>query len=119
MTTDRTLDPAGLERLLEITGGDLEFLEELVDTFIADAATQLDALDGAAAAGDIEGLVRPAHSLKSNSENVGATALGDLARQLEADGRTGAVADATARAAELRTEFGAVHDALLARRAQR
>lgn len=119
MTTDRTLDPAGLERLLEITGGDLEFLEELVDTFLADAVSQLDALDAAATAGDVAGLVRPAHSLKSNSDNVGATALGDLARQLEADGRTGVVPDATARAAVIRAEFEAVHDALLARRAQR
>lgn len=117
MTADRTLDPAALERLLEITGGDAEFVEELVDTFIADAVGQLDALDAAAAAGDIDGLIRPAHSLKSNSENVGAIALRDLARQLEADGRTDGVADPTARAAEIRAEFGVVRDALLARRA--
>ena len=90
MTADNTLDPAGLERLLEITGGDLEFVDELVDTFLDDAEAQLAAMDAAVAAGDPEALVRPAHSLKSNSDNVGATALRDLARQLEADGKAGA-----------------------------
>lgn len=117
MTTDDVLDPAALERLLEITGGDAAFVDELIDTFIDDATTQLAALDAAAASGDIEALVRPAHSLKSNADNVGATTLRDLARQLEADGRTGQVADPAARVAEMRAAFDAVRDGLLVRRA--
>ena len=32
---------AAFERLLEITGGDVEFLDELVDTYLEDAETQL------------------------------------------------------------------------------
>lgn len=119
MTVDPTLDPMALERLLEITGGDVAFLDELVDTFIDDAGGQLDALDAAAAAGDIEALVRPAHSLKANADNMGATALRDLTRALEADGKAGTVDDAVARAAEIRAEFGAVREALLELRAAR
>ena len=39
-----TLDPTAMARLLEITGDDVAFVDELVDTFIDDAATQLEAL---------------------------------------------------------------------------
>ena len=114
-----TLDPAAMTRLLEITGGDQGFVDELIDTFIEDATTQIDALRVAATAGDAEAIVRPAHSLKSNAANVGATDLGELARRLEADGRSGRVPDVDARIATVETEFAAVRDALLAERAAR
>ena len=114
-----TLDPAAMTRLLDITGGDQGFVDELIDTFIEDATSQIDALRAAAAGGDPEAMVRPAHSLKSNAANVGATELGELARALEADGRTGAVPDVDVRVARVDTEFAAVRDALLAERAAR
>ena len=44
-------------------------------------------------AGDTRGLVRPAHTLKSSSANVGALALAEACRVLEAEARTGTVAD--------------------------
>ncbi len=114
-----TLDPEAMTRLLDITGGDQGFVDELIDTFIEDATTQIDALRAAASASDAEAMVRPAHSLKSNAANVGATELGDLARGLEADGRTGAVPDVDARVASVEKEFAAVRHALLAERAAR
>lgn len=119
MTADVPLDPAGLARLLEITGGDQAFVDELVDTFIDDAGAQLADLDAAVAAGDTEGLVRPAHSLKSSADNVGAVTLRDLARQLEADARTGTVPEPGVRVAALRTAFEAAREALVAARAHR
>ena len=114
-----TLDPTAMTRLLEITGGDQGFVDELVDTFIQDATAQIEALRAAATAGDGEAVVRPAHSLKSNAANVGATDLGELARGLEADGRAGRVPDVAARVASVETEFAAVRDALLTERAAR
>lgn len=78
-----------MTRLLEITEGDQGFVDELIDTFIEDAKTQIEALQAAGAAGDIAAVVRPAHSLKSNAANVGATVLGDLCRTLEVDARAG------------------------------
>ncbi|HET7169985.1 MAG TPA: Hpt domain-containing protein [Candidatus Limnocylindrales bacterium] len=114
-----TLDPAAMERLLEITGGDIEFVDELVDTFIDDATTQLDGLRAAVADGDAATAVRPAHSLKSNSVNVGATTLAELCRALEADGRAGTVPDLPGRVAAIDIEFAAVREALLAARASR
>ena len=119
MTTDPTLDRAALDRLLEITGGDVGFLDELVDTFLEDAAAQLDALRDVAERNDVDGLVRPAHSLKSNADNVGALALMTLSRELEAAGRSGAVPDAIDRVAEINDEFGKVRAALLQSRLSR
>jgi HPt (histidine-containing phosphotransfer) domain-containing protein len=119
VTPDDTLDPAALRYLLEVTGGDVAFVDELVDTFLDDAVAQLGAMRAAAAADDVEALVRPAHSLKSNAANVGATRLSELCRGLEADARALAVADGAARVRAVDDEFAAVREALLAERASR
>jgi HPt (histidine-containing phosphotransfer) domain-containing protein len=112
-----TLDPEAMARLLEITGGDQAFVDELVDTFFDDATAQVQALQQASEAGDAEAIVLPAHSLKSNAVNVGATLLGDLCRALEADARAGTVPDMTTRIDAVATEFDGVRAALLAKRA--
>lgn len=119
MTVDPTLDPAGLERLLDVTGGDVAFVDELVDTFLEDAVLQVDTLRKAAAAGDAAEMMRPAHSLKSNSDNVGAVALANLCRAVEAEARAGSVSDPTGRAAAIADEFEAVRAGLLAVREAR
>lgn len=111
-----TLDPGALDRLLEMTGGDPAFVDELIETFLEDAVVQLDALTSAAATGGVDALVRPAHSLKSNSASVGAVRLTELARGLEADARGGPVTDAQARVATLVSELAAVRAALHAAR---
>ena len=114
-----TLDPNAMSRLLEITGGDVVFVDELVDTFLDDATAQLDALRAAGTAHDATAIVRPAHSLKSNSDNVGATVLADLCRSLEADGRAEHVPEMAERIAAIETEFISVRAALLEARAAR
>jgi two-component system sensor histidine kinase BarA len=102
-----------------MTGGELDFVDDLVDTYLEDGARQLAALRTAAAEGDVEGLTRAAHSLKSGSLNVGALALGALARSLEEVGRGGAVPDAGERIAALEASFDDARCALLAERAHR
>ena len=114
-----TLDPAALDNLLEITGGDPAFVDELIETYVADAEQQLAALRAAVASRDDEALMRPAHSLKSSSANVGATRLAELARTIEVDARAGAVPEAAERVAELAAEFTAVRYALETRGATR
>ena len=118
MTSDG-LDPEAFRHLLDITGGDLEFVDELIDTYIDDASVQLEAMRRAAAAGDVEAMIRPAHSLKSSSANVGAAALAEASRALEADARSGAVADVETRVTACAAAFEAARDALLAERAAR
>ena len=117
--TDPAIDPAAFARLVEMTGGEFDFVDDLVDTYLEDGAAQVDALRAAVAAGDIEGLVRPAHSLKSSSLNVGALELGELGRQLEEAARSGVVADAADRVAAISSGFDVVHAALLDERARR
>ena len=116
---ESAIDQATLDHLLDITGGDLEFLDELVDTYLADGETQVAALQAAVVADDTEGLVRPAHTLKSSSANVGALSLADACRALEADARGGAVAGAGERVAAIADRFAAARAALLAERASR
>ncbi len=111
------IDPAAFANLVEITGGDLAFVDELVDTYLDDGAGQIEALEAALASGDAQALVRPAHSLKSGSLNVGALALGDLCRGLEEAARTvDPVPDAAERVAAIAAGFAEVRRALLAER---
>ena len=114
-----TVDQAAFDHLLEITGNDLEFVDELIDTYLADASLQLAAMQAAASSGDAAALVRPAHSLKSSSANVGAMALADICRALEAAARTGDVPDARERVADCDQAFADARAALLAARAAR
>ena len=113
------VDPAAFAHLLEITGDDLEFVDELIDTYLEDAAAQIAAMTAAAAANDAAAMERPAHTLKSSSANVGAIALSEACRTLEADGRAGSVPDAVARVAACAKSLDAVRSELLAARAAR
>ena len=116
--TDRSIDPAALDAMLEMVGGDVEFLDELVDTFLEDAVTQLEAMRAAALA-DAGSLVRPAHSMKTNSANMGAMVLAQLCRDLEARARSGSLDGAVQQVAAAESEFVAVRAELLALRAAR
>ncbi len=109
-----TLDAAVLAALRDSVGGDDAFIADLVETYLADGAGQLDAIEAAVAAGDAAALVRPAHTLKSASYTVGAMRLGDLARSLEQHGRSGGprLDGAPAGAVAARAEWSAVEAAL-------
>jgi HPt (histidine-containing phosphotransfer) domain-containing protein len=113
------IDPATFANLLEMTGGDQEFVDELVDTYLGEGDRLIDNIVVAAAAGRIEDLVMPAHSMKSSSLNVGALSLGELCRRLEEDARGGSVADPVGRAAEISSAFDEARTALLDERERR
>jgi HPt (histidine-containing phosphotransfer) domain-containing protein len=117
--TDPAIDEATFANLLEMTGGDVDFLDELVDTYIADGDGQVAALREAADRGSVADLVRPAHSLKSSSLNIGALALGELCRDLEAASREGTVRDAQARVEAIDVAFAKARQALLDERERR
>ena len=119
LVTDGPIDAATFAGLLEMTGGDIEFVDELVDTYIADGDQQVAALRAAVASGSQDELVRPAHSLKSSSLNMGALALGELARGLEEAARSGAVADAADRVDAIAVAFADARHALLDERGRR
>ena len=79
-----TIDPTVFAELQDSAGA--EFVAELVDTFRAEAPQMLAELRDALAAGAGERFRRAAHSLKTNANTFGATALGAKARELELGG---------------------------------
>ena len=115
MTDPGALDPAAIEALLDLAGGDLDFVDEIADTYVADAPTQVEAIGAAVNAGDDAALGAPAHTLKASSASVGATRLSELARELEAAARSGPVADPADRHRAIRAELALVVAALQAR----
>jgi HPt (histidine-containing phosphotransfer) domain-containing protein len=109
------LDEGVLTELTEATGGDIGFVRELVETYLADTPPQLEAMTAAVEADDADALVRPAHTLKSSSATVGAMRLSSIARELEMAGRTGALeASIRDRLEAARAEWTAVQEAFAA-----
>ncbi len=78
------LDETVVADLLEIMGDD--FIE-LLEVYLRDAPKLVQQIRQAAAAGDIQQLISPAHSLKSSSANVGAMRLSELAKRMELGAR--------------------------------
>jgi two-component system sensor histidine kinase/response regulator len=114
-TDPPVLDESVLGELLESTGDDQAFVEELVATYVADAATHVQEIAAAVEADDADALVRPAHTLKSSSATVGAVRLATVARELEIAGRSGSL-DAAARdaAGTVQAEWQSAADQLQA-----
>ena len=116
MSTDdtTTLDASVLAALSDSVGGDDAFVADLVETYLADGAVQLAAIDEAVRSSEAEALVRPAHTLKSSSRTVGANRLGELSRQIEMLGRSGSATGAGELATEARREWTDIEAALRA-----
>ena len=81
--TDTTSLVLDWEHLHQLSEGNTEFELELLQMFVEDARTQLEALAVAIAAKDFQQVTRVAHHLKGASGNVGATAMQLLAEKLE------------------------------------
>jgi HPt (histidine-containing phosphotransfer) domain-containing protein len=79
------LDPTAVDRLLEMAGGDREFVRELIGEYLSDAPGQIAALRDATG----DELVRAAHTLKSTSATFGAARLAAICSDLERAARDG------------------------------
>lgn len=75
------LDGGALERLDRIGGR--EFVLEMIDLFLEHSPQRLAAGRAAFDAGDLTGVYRAAHSLKSTAANLGARSLQSAAEQAE------------------------------------
>ncbi len=82
--SQHTIDPATFAELQDTAGA--EFAAELVATFLEEAPLMLTELRAALAEAATDRFRRAAHSLKSNGHTFGATALANLARELELGG---------------------------------
>ena len=121
MTEDGTepIDGATFANLVEMTGGDLGFVDELVDTYVEEGRSLVERLRAAVADGSSDELLRAAHSLKSSSLNVGALALGEQCRVVEAEARAGGVTDPAGAVEAIAAAFEEARAALLAQRESR
>jgi PAS domain S-box-containing protein len=106
------LDPAALDRLQEMAGGDAGFLKEMFETILADAPVMLAEMRQALERGDAATLHRAAHSLKSNSADFGAKTLSELCREVEMMAKAGTLDGASEKLASIEAEWAQVRAAL-------
>jgi signal transduction histidine kinase/DNA-binding response OmpR family regulator len=109
--TAARLDRGALAQLQEELGG-AEALRQVITTFLESTPRFLGGLRDAASRGDAAGMQRVAHTLKSTSAMLGATALSAQCAELERLSRAGTVPDAVARVAAIDALYDAVTLAL-------
>ncbi|MCS7065464.1 MAG: Hpt domain-containing protein [Fimbriimonadales bacterium] len=80
--------------LHEITGGDSEFIAELLSDFLNIAPELLAQIEQAVAQGDAAALTHAAHTLKGSARSIGAESLAEKALALEQIGKSGMLQDA-------------------------
>ena len=108
------VDEGVLTELRASVQGDIDFVRELVEAYVADSAELIDAIEAAVAESDAGALVRPAHTLKSSSATLGAMTVSATARALETFARSGTLDDESTRSAaeRIRAEWDAAVVAL-------
>lgn len=87
------IDDAAFDQTLEMVGGDLGFVGELVAEYRTDGANRVADMRAALSAGDAEALRRAAHTLKGSSASLGANDLAEACRVVEAAARDGRLDD--------------------------
>ncbi|MEB3828045.1 PAS domain S-box protein [Phormidium sp. CCY1219] len=115
-----SIDFKAVDMLREMVGeDDPEGFAEVVQSYLSDLPTLLEQIDASISESDMETLLRAAHTLKSTSATLGATALAKSSKQLEmmvcATFDTGdpLPPEASAIASELHQEYERVHAVLL------
>ena len=82
-----SIDLSALEPYREIMGEEADaFIAEILGMFVENAPKLVEQMEISLVANDNKTFIRSAHTLKSNSGTVGATALSKLAETLEQEG---------------------------------
>lgn len=81
MNTSSSLDPSALDRLRRL-GGD-EFARKMIDLFLGFTEGKIAAARQAYAAGDLPGVAKAVHPIKSSAGNVGACQVQELSAKIE------------------------------------
>lgn len=81
--------PVDKEALFTLVDEDPDFLERLVETFLADCSTYMDAIRTAVEEEDAQALTKEAHGLKGAVANLQAPSAQEAAHRLEVMGRSG------------------------------
>ncbi len=113
-TPDSALDEATFQNLAATMGAD--FIGELIDTFLEDSPQLITEMKRALGANDVDSFRRAAHSLKSNSNNFGATTLARQAKELETMAREKSLKGAEGKILVVEGEYEKVKRALEGKR---
>jgi PAS domain S-box-containing protein len=90
-----------MARLHEISGADLEFEREILQAFVVDTGSYLEAAKGAIASGNMETLARQAHQIKGVSATAAVRLMPDMADRLQSLAESNDLDGATKIIAEL------------------
>jgi len=104
--------PVDLATLNEMTGGDIEFAADLVDSYIGSSGELLRKIRDGFARGDRHELARAAHQLAGASANVYAAPLCELCSGLELGSTTATAAQLDQHIAGVAAELARVTDIL-------
>ena len=96
------IDRSIFDELLEVMGSEFA---GLVTVYLEDTPKNIKILAQSAQRGQVEGMIAPAHSLKSTSANLGAIVLSDLAKKIEHGARSGTLTDPISDARNVINEF--------------
>jgi CheY-like chemotaxis protein len=108
-----TIDWAVLDGLRALQEeGEPDFVRETIDLYLADASVLIEALRQAVAQGNAAELRHTAHTLKGNSNSLGAKQMAAVSLELEKIGRSGTIEGAKSLLVELECEFECVRQAL-------
>jgi HPt (histidine-containing phosphotransfer) domain-containing protein len=99
------IDPAGLVRLDKIGGP--AFVRKMIDLFLAEAPDRLAAARKGEQSGDLNAVADAAHSLKSSSQNFGASRLSRVAGEIESRARANQCENLPAMLGEIEAAYGA------------
>lgn len=110
------MEMAAIERLRKL-GGD-EFVGQMIDLFLDYAETKITEARKAGAAGDLAGLAKAVHPIKSSAGNIGASRVQELATRLEELAKQPAGGELNPLLGELEAAFAESKPALEAARKQ-
>lgn len=114
-SSEAPIDPDALAGLRDLQEeGEPDFLRELIETFLADAAPRLASLREAVARGNATFVEKEAHALKGSCANFGARPMETVCQQLQAAGRSRDLGGAGVLLDKLDVEYGRVRAALTA-----
>ena len=99
----RQFDPNYLE---DMSGGDDEFVRDILSTFLETAVDLVDGIQSAATHSNAEKAIYVSHTLKGSSRSVGAMVLGDVCEELERLARAGDMPAFNRAARNVKTVFG-------------
>lgn len=101
----KDLSPIDYPSVLERTGGDESFLEELLDLYSKEFSEKFDQINKALAKENYEQLLMLGHNLKGSSANLSLTSLKEASFEMEMAGRERNITKAKKASEQLNREF--------------